>query len=144
MGLKDLEDLPPVPITIGGVVDPQNAVGRDADVAHILSAVGGGTSVVLPGERRHGKTVLSRIVEERGQAAGWTVVTRSVEGTKSVSEVTESLAYDLVAVLPRLERVKAWLSSRAEVSASGLRIDQPPYPSRMSSRKPVPTRTGCY
>ncbi len=122
----DFEDLPPVPITHGGVVDPAHAVGRDADVAEVLSALSGGESVALPGERRHGKTVLSRIVEERGQALGWTVVTRSVEGTTSVEEVTEELARDLVAVLPPLERVKAWLGSRADFSARGVRIESAP------------------
>ena len=122
----DLEDLPPVPITHGGVVDPENAVGRDADASDVLGALSVGESVTLPGERRHGKTVLSRIVEERGRALGWTVVTRSVEGTKSVDGVTEELAHDLVAVLPRLERVRAWLGSRAELSARGVRIESTP------------------
>ena len=116
----------PVPITHGGVVDPAHAVGRDTDVAEVLGVLSGGESVALPGERRHGKTVLSRIVEERGQALGWTVVTRSVEGTTSVEEVTEELARDLVAVLPPLERVKAWLGSRAELFARGVRIESAP------------------
>lgn len=120
------EDLPPVPITHGGVVDPAHAVGRDADAADVLCALSGGESVALPGERRHGKTVLSRIVEERGHALDWTVVTRSVEGTRSVEEVTEELARDLLAVLPPLERVKAWLGSRAEFSARGVRIESAP------------------
>ena len=68
--LRDVgfEGLPPVPITHGGVVDPAHAVGRDADVVEVLGALSGGESVALPGERRHGKTVLSRIVEERGRA----------------------------------------------------------------------------
>jgi len=122
----DFEDLPPVPITHGGVIDPAHAVGRDAEVADVLATLSGGESVALPGERRHGKTVLSRIVEERGQALGWTVVTRSVEGTTSVEEVTEELARDLVAVLPPLARVKAWLGSRAEFSARGVRIESAP------------------
>jgi hypothetical protein len=122
----EFEQLPPVPITHGGVVDPAHAVGRDTDVSEVVGALASGESVSLPGERRHGKTVLSRIVEERARARGWTVVTRSVEGTTSVEEVTEELARDLVAVLPRLERVKAWVGSRAELSVRGVRIDSMP------------------
>lgn len=122
----DLEDLPPVPITLGGVVDPMHAVGRDADADEILGVLRAGESVSVPGERRHGKTVLSRVVGERARALGWTVVTRSLEGSRSIDEVTEALAHDLVAVLPRLERVKAWLGSRASLSARGVRIEPAP------------------
>jgi hypothetical protein len=121
-----LEDLPPVPITLGGVVDPAHAVGRDADADEILAALGAGESVSVPGERRHGKTVLSRVVEERARALGWIVVTRSLEGSRSIDEVVEALAHDLVAVLPRLERVKAWLGSRAGLAAGGVRVDAAP------------------
>jgi hypothetical protein len=91
-----LADLPPVPITLGGVIDPAHAVGRDEDAAEILAALGSGESVSVPGERRHGKTVLSRIVEERARALGFTVVTRSLEGSRSIDEVAEALAHDLV------------------------------------------------
>ena len=87
-------------------VDPAHAVGRDAVAAEILAALRTGESVSVPGERRHGKTVLSRIVEVRARALGWTVVTRSLEGSRSIDEVTEALAHDLVAVLPRLERAE--------------------------------------
>ena len=121
-----LEDLPPVPITLGGVIDPAHAVGRDADAAEILSALGTGESVSVPGERRHGKTVLSHVVEERARALGWIVVARSLEGSRSIDEVAEALAHDLVAVLPRLERVKAWLGSRTSLSAEGVQIDAVP------------------
>ena len=121
-----LEDLPPVPITLGGVVDPVHAVGREADADEILAVLGTGESVSVPGERRHGKTVLSHIVEERARALEWTVVTRSLEGSRSIDEVAEALAHDLVAVLPRLERVKAWLGSRAGLAAGGVRIDATP------------------
>ena len=121
-----LDDLPPVPITLGGVVDPAHAVGRDADAAEILAALMTGESVSVPGERRHGKTVLSHIVEERARRLGWTVVTRSLEGSRSIDEVTDALAHDLVAALPRLERVKTWLGSRAGLAAGGVRIDATP------------------
>ena len=121
-----LEDLPPVPITLGGVIDPAHAVGRGADAAEILTALGSGESVSVAGERRHGKTVLSRIMEEQARALGWIVVTRSLEGSRSIGEVAEALAHDLVAVLPRLERVRAWLGSRAGLSAGGVRIDAAP------------------
>lgn len=125
-GGVDYEDLPAVPITLGGVVDPAHAVGRATDLSDVIGPLSTGASVTLPGERRHGKTVLSRMVEERARALGWTVVTRSVEGTKSVEDVTEELARDLIGVLPRLERVKAWLTSRAELSARGVRIEAVP------------------
>jgi hypothetical protein len=70
--------------------------------------------------------VLSHIVEERARALGWIVVTRSLEGSRSIDEIAETLAHDLVSVLPRLERAKAWLGSRAGLSAGGVQIEAAP------------------
>jgi hypothetical protein len=120
------EDRPAIPINPGGVVDPRNVVGRDDDLARVVRSLERGGGVVQPGERRHGKTSFSRLVEATARERGWTVVSRSVEGKKSVDSVTEALAVDLVAVLPRMERIGTWLRSRARVEVAGVSVDRAP------------------
>jgi hypothetical protein len=120
------EGLPPIPINPGGVVDPRNLVGRDDDAALVMRALERGGGIVLTGERRHGKSSLARLVEQRCREHGWTVVARSLEGMKTVDAVSGGLAADLVDALPRMKQVAAWLRSRADFSVGGVSIDSAP------------------
>ena len=117
------EDLPAIPINPGGVVDPPSIVGRDRELALVLEALSRGGGLVLTGERRHGKTSLSRLVEAEANGLGWTVVTRSVEGMRTVESVSEALATDLVAALPQMDRIKTWLRSHADFKLGAVSVD---------------------
>jgi hypothetical protein len=112
----------PIPINPGGLVDPDHLVGRQEDLASVIDTLERSHGVALTGERRHGKTAFSRGVEQGAHARGWTVITQSLEGTRSADEVMAVLARVLVAALPSMARATAWLKSRAELKAGPVSI----------------------
>jgi len=112
----------PIPINPGGTVDPAHVVGRQEDLAVVLTALGRGHGVSLTGERRHGKTAFSALVEREGRERGWTVISRSVEGTRTVDDVIAVLAGDLVAALSGMAQAAAWLKQRAQIKAGPLSV----------------------
>ncbi|MDQ2836859.1 MAG: AAA family ATPase [Actinomycetota bacterium] len=62
----------------GGVINPNDLIGRAVELGQLLSAVDTGGAKLL-GDRRMGKTSLLRLLEEELQAAGHTVVRVSAE-----------------------------------------------------------------
>lgn len=112
----------PIPINPGGLVDPDHLVGRREDLASVIDTLERSHGVALTGERRHGKTAFSGGVEQEAYARGWTVITQSLEGTRTADEVMAVLARVLVAALPSMARATAWLKSRAELKAGPLSI----------------------
>lgn len=68
----------PMTTNPGGVVDPQDLVGRDPELQQVLHALASGGSKLL-GDRRMGKTSLLRKVEQELLAVGHTVIRVSAE-----------------------------------------------------------------
>jgi hypothetical protein len=68
----------PMTTNPGGVVDPQDLVGRDVELVRLLHSVETGGSKLL-GDRRMGKTSLLRKLEEQLRPVGHTVIRVSAE-----------------------------------------------------------------
>lgn len=83
-------EIRPIPVNPGGVLALEHIVGRDAACAEILGILEH-RSVVLTGERRLGKTSLSRLLAHLAPDRGWTVVRFSTEGLGSLDELSETL-----------------------------------------------------
>ena len=122
----DFEAMDAIPINPGGIVDPMNIVGREAEIHCILGDLARGSGVHQPGERRHGKTSVSRAVQVRARERGWTVVQRSVEGMRTTDAVLEALTTGLTDQLPNMIRARAWLKSRADVKLGGVSVRAEP------------------
>ena len=120
------EELAAIPINPGGIVDPTNIVGREEEIGAILGDLARGSGVHQPGERRHGKTSVSRAVQVRARERGWTVVQRSVEGMRTTDAVLEALTTGLTDQLPSMTRARAWLKSSTDVKVGGVSVRPEP------------------
>lgn len=111
----------PIPLNIGGPIDPEHLVGRDADVTRIFDAFAS-VGVVLTGERRLGKTSLARLVEQRAGERGWDVVRQSAEGFTNLTDFTAALVSRLDDASSPLRRVAAAIRERWTFTAPGFQI----------------------
>lgn len=116
------KDVRPLPLTIGGPMDPDHVVGRDAAVKAIFGTLDS-TSVVLTGERRMGKTSLARVVERDARRDGWTVVWQSAEGFTTINQFTEALAGRFEAAESRLSRAMRTVRKRWKLRAGPFEVD---------------------
>jgi hypothetical protein len=73
----------PIPITTGGVVDLRDIVGREAATDQVVALLAH-DSVLLTGDRRIGKTSLSRLVEAQLRTNGVRVARVSAERTSMI------------------------------------------------------------
>ncbi len=80
-------------LVVGGVVPPENVVGRVREEQEILSSLPDG-GAALVGDRRHGKTSLARLVARTARQRGLTVVSVSAE-RQSYAEFVTALAGEL-------------------------------------------------
>jgi len=92
--------LRPMSLVVGGVVPPDDVVGRLREAEEVLATLPT-TGAVLVGDRRHGKTSLSRLVQRSAAAQGAIVVAVSAE-----RETYEEFVAALAAELARLD--PAW------------------------------------
>lgn len=97
-------------LVVGGIVPPNDVVGRYRDVEAVLAALPH-SGAVLVGDRRHGKTSLSRVVQHHVAAAGAVVVAVSAE-RETYSDFVAALA----AALAKLEPAWSHELSRLRVS----------------------------
>lgn len=83
----------PMSLVVGGVVPPENVVGRVREEQEILSSLADG-GAALVGDRRHGKTSLARLVAHTARQRGLTVVSVSAE-RQTYAEFVTALAGEL-------------------------------------------------
>ena len=94
-------------VNLGGVLAPEEVIGRDREVEEIVRAIEG-PGALLTGDRRMGKTSVIRAVEARARKEGFAVVRMSAERT-SLEEFVEALAEALVRLGPKVRReVERW------------------------------------
>lgn len=80
-------------LVVGGVVPPENVVGRVREEQEILASLADG-GAALVGDRRHGKTSLSRLVAQTARRRDLTVVSVSAE-RQTYDEFVTALAGEL-------------------------------------------------
>lgn len=85
-------------LVVGGIVPPNDVVGRYRDVEAVLAALSH-CGAVLVGDRRHGKTSLSRVVQQHVAAAGATVIAASAE-RETYPDFVAALASELAKLEP--------------------------------------------
>jgi hypothetical protein len=107
-------------LVIGGVVPPENVVGRFRDVADVVASLNG-SGAVLVGDRRHGKTSLSRVVQQQVAKAGAVVVAVSAE-TGTYSDFVAALATELGRSEPLWAQETAKL--RISLTAGPLKLER--------------------
>jgi hypothetical protein len=111
----------PVPLNVGGPIDPEHLVGRETELARIFDAFAS-VGVVLTGERRLGKTSLARLVERRARQRGWDVVRQSAEGFTTLTDFSAALVSRLEDASPPLRRAADSIRQRWTFKAPGVQI----------------------
>lgn len=89
----------PIPLSLGGIPDLRNLVGRDSESADIAELLTSSHGVVLTGDRRVGKTSLARLVEERLRDQGIRVARTSAQ-RESLADFARALQDAIVAATP--------------------------------------------
>jgi hypothetical protein len=97
----------PMSLVVGGVVPTEDVVGRVRESAEVLSSLSS-SGAVLVGDRRHGKTSLSRLVQRMAAEQGAVVV--------AVSAERETYAEFVSALISELSRLDpAWAQELARI-----------------------------
>ncbi|WP_148261142.1 P-loop NTPase family protein [Conexibacter woesei] len=112
----------PIPVNSGGGLDVENIIGRDGFRDEMLAALDR-RSVVLTGERRMGKTSVAKLVERASPRDGWTTVRLSVEGYRSIDELTQSLLWSLERFENPLQRTARGLLNRLSFNVGGVGVE---------------------
>ena len=107
-------------LVVGGVVPPEDVVGRVRESAEVLSSLPN-SGAVLVGDRRHGKTSLSRLVQRLAAEQGAAVVSVSAE-RETYSDFVAALISELA------RRDPAWAQELARIrltlSAGPVRLER--------------------
>ena len=107
-------------LVVGGVVPPEDVVGRVRESAEVLSSLPN-SGAVLVGDRRHGKTSLSRLVQRLAAEQGAVVVSVSAE-RETYSDFVAALISELA------RRDPAWAQELARIrltlSAGPVRLER--------------------
>lgn len=90
----------PIPLSLGGIPDLRNLVGRDAEAEQIAELLTSSHGVVLTGDRRVGKTSLARLVEARLSGQGIRVARTSAQ-RESLADFARALQDAIVAATPK-------------------------------------------
>jgi hypothetical protein len=107
-------------LVVGGIVQPENVVGRVRDVAEVMQSLNG-SGAVLVGDRRHGKTSLARVVQRDARLAGAVVVAVSAE-RETYGEFVAALATELGQLEPLWAQEMAKL--RITLTAGPLKVER--------------------
>jgi AAA ATPase domain len=100
-------DLRALHVNLGGVLAPDEVVGREREVGEIVKAIDG-PGALLTGDRRMGKTSVIRAVEAEVRAQDYPVVRISAERT-SLEEFVDALAESLAHLGTKFRReVERW------------------------------------
>jgi hypothetical protein len=89
----------PIPLSLGGIPDTRNLIGRDGQAARVADLLQQSHGVVLTGDRRVGKTSLARLVEERLTGAGVRVARTSAQ-RESMADFARALHDAVLAASP--------------------------------------------
>jgi hypothetical protein len=117
-------ELRPLHVNLGGVLAPEEVVGREREVEEILKSVEG-PGALLTGDRRMGKTSVIRAVEASARARGHRVVRLSAE-RGSLDEFVDALADGLLTLGTRFRReVDRWRITAKVGPVSGERALSP-------------------
>ncbi|HRW19310.1 MAG TPA: ATP-binding protein [Dermatophilaceae bacterium] len=84
----------PISLTLGGIPDLPDIIGRGPATDLIVDLLVRGQSVLFTGDRRYGKTCLSRLVEARLRDAGHKVVRVSAERA-SFGDFLDAFAHEV-------------------------------------------------
>ncbi|WP_335583121.1 AAA family ATPase [Mycobacterium sp. MS1601] len=110
----------PMSLVVGGIVKPDDVVGRYRDAAAVLAALPH-SGAVLVGDRRHGKTSLARMVAHQVRATGALVGAASAErGT--YADFVSALAAELARFEPSWSQELAKL--RVSLNAGPVTIER--------------------
>lgn len=110
----------PMTLVVGGVVPPDDVVGRLREAEEVLATLPTGGSVLV-GDRRHGKTSLSRLVQRSAAAQGAMVVAVSAE-RETYAEFITAMASELARLDPAWAKELAkW---RLTVTAGPVKLER--------------------
>ena len=107
-------------LVVGGVVRPENVVGRVREAEEVMASLAG-SGAVLVGDRRHGKTSLARVVQQAAATAGAVVVAASAE-RETYGEFVAALATELARLEPMWAQEMAKL--RVSLTAGPLKVER--------------------
>jgi hypothetical protein len=113
-------ELRPMSLVVGGIVRPENVVGRVRDVSEVMASLTA-SGAVLVGDRRHGKTSLARVVQAAAVADGAVVVAASAE-RETYGEFVAALATELGRLQPLWAQEMAKL--RISLTAGPLKVER--------------------
>lgn len=110
----------PMSLVVGGVVQPDDVVGRLRDARAVMDSLPG-SGAVLVGDRRHGKTSLSRVVQRDARQAGAVVIAASAE-RETYAEFVAALAAELARAEPAWAQELSRL--RVTLTAGPVRVER--------------------
>ncbi|MBJ7386072.1 MAG: ATP-binding protein, partial [Mycolicibacterium sp.] len=97
-------------LVVGGIVPPEDVVGRVREAGEVLASLPA-AGAVLVGDRRHGKTSLSRLVQRLAADRGAVVVAVSAERA-SYADFVAALTSELARLDP------GWAQELARIRVS--------------------------
>lgn len=110
----------PMSLVVGGIVRPEDVVGRIRDAAAVVESLRH-SGAVLVGDRRHGKTSLSRVVQQNVARTGAVVIATSAE-RETYADFVAALAAQLARLNP------AWAEElsklRVTLTAGPLKVER--------------------
>lgn len=110
----------PMSLVVGGIVQPDDVVGRLRDAQAVVDSLPAG-GAVLVGDRRHGKTSLSRVVQRDARRLGAVVVAASAE-RETYAEFVAALAAELAKAEPAWAQELSRL--RVTLTAGPVRVER--------------------
>ena len=110
----------PMSLVVGGIVRPDDVVGRFRDAVAVAASLPQ-SGAVLVGDRRHGKTSLARVVQQNVAATGAVVIATSAE-RETYADFVAALAAELAGRVPAWAQEMAKL--RVTLSAGPLKIER--------------------
>lgn len=97
----------PIPLTLGGLPDVNDILGRDQSASDVEKLLLGGQSVLLTGDRRTGKTCFSRVVEHGLRRRGHPVVRVSAERA-SFGDFVDALSREIEKEFQLTSELQRW------------------------------------
>jgi hypothetical protein len=110
----------PMTLVVGGIVRPDDVVGRIRDAEAVAASLPH-SGAVLVGDRRHGKTSLSRVVQQNAARAGALVIATSAE-RETYGEFVAALAAELARLEPAWAQELSKL--RVTLTAGPLKVER--------------------
>lgn len=110
----------PMSLVVGGIVPPEDVVGRVREAEEVLASLTA-SGAVLVGDRRHGKTSLSRLVQRMAADRGAVVVAVSAERA-TYADFVAALTTELARLDPSWSQELARI--RVSITAGPVRLER--------------------